>query len=87
MTVGGKIAKALDWTRLSLGGAMFGSLGSNVLGSSTSLGPSLKRDIVCAAIGFAVFLWMLVNEARKEARGRAASSVKFDPATTPVEKH
>lgn len=87
MSVGAKVAKGFDWTRLSPGGAMFGSLGSNVIGSSTSLGPSLKRDLICAAVGFCLFLWMLIDEARKETRARRVASVELDPATTSVEKH
>lgn len=87
MSIGRKITAALEWTRLSLGGAMFGALGSNTLGLSTDLGPSTKRDVIWAAVGFAIAMWMLVCDARKTARNKAAGSVELDPAAALVEKH
>lgn len=87
MSVGRKITTGLEWTRLSLGGAMFGALGSNALGLSTDLGPSTRRDVIWAAVGFAIVMWILVDDARKTARKNAAGSVKLDPAATAVEKH
>ncbi|MDW9481374.1 hypothetical protein GOB57_22260 [Sinorhizobium meliloti] len=87
MTAVKKIAKALDRMRVSLGGAMLGALSSNVLGSSTSIGASLKRDIVCAVIGFAVFMWVLADEARREAKRTANGLMELDPAASTAEKH
>ncbi|MCS4089391.1 hypothetical protein [Rhizobium sp. BK176] len=82
-----KVWKRLDFLRISLGGAIFGSVGSSVLGSCTSLGPSSQRDLVCAAAGFALFLWILIDEDRKEQRAKAEKSEKLDAAALPAENH
>ena len=66
---------------------MFGALGSNTLGLSTDLGPSMKRDVICAVIGFAIVMWILVGDAKKTARAKTAGSVELDSTATAVEKH
>jgi hypothetical protein len=87
MLHGNKIVKGLDLIRISLGGAIFGGAPSNVLGNHTSLGPSLQRDLICAAAGFALFLWILIDEDRKEKRARAEQSKKLDTAALSTENH
>jgi hypothetical protein len=87
MSVGTKIMRGLDWTRLALGGAMLGGIGSNALGLSTELGPSMKRDVISAAIGFTIFLWILVDDAKKTSRAKAAKSMELDPVAASVENH
>ncbi len=82
-----RVWKGLDFLRISLGGAIFGSVGSNVLGSYTSLGPSSPRDLVCAGAGYALFLWILIDEDRKEQRKKAEKSGKLDAAALPTENH
>ncbi|MBY3433530.1 hypothetical protein HFN89_05155 [Rhizobium laguerreae] len=86
MSVGSEFANGLDFVRISLGGAMIGGSGSNVLGASTSLGTSMKRDLICATLGFALFLWILVGESRRDKRAQVDKSVDNTPAL-PAEKH
>jgi hypothetical protein len=87
MSFGRAFAKGLNLVRLSLGGAMIGALASNIAGQYREIGSSMARDLICADFGFALAMYLLIDEDRKERHKKAEKSEKLDTPALPVENH
>jgi hypothetical protein len=87
MSIGRKFEKGLDFVRISLGGAMVGALASNVFGPYAGTGSSMTRDLICAGFGFALIVYVLIDEDQSGGPAKPEVSEELDPAPLPVEDH